>query len=106
MKGFGVRPLLATAPPSELKARAAPARETSLILSDSARPLFISSALIRFGVTVGSSWKPIAAAPAARGADIEVPPARMYWPSTTHSGHIAVNALPGARFETMWAPGA
>ena len=47
-----------------------------------------------------------AAAPETIGAAIEVPPARMYWPLTTQVGHSDANALPGARLETMRAPGA
>src|SRR3954454_15242964 len=99
------RPWLADEPSSPTM-RAALESETSLMPSESERLERWISALILFGVSVGSSWKPIAAAPATLGAGIEVPPARMYWPSTTQLGHIAVNALVGARFETMREPGA
>jgi hypothetical protein len=47
-----------------------------------------------------------ATVPETTGVAIDVPPARMYWPSTTQVGHIVVKALPGARLETMPAPGA
>src|SRR5918997_3456431 len=40
------------------------------------------------------------------GADIEVPPARMYWPSTTQVTQRLVKRLVGARLETILAPGA
>src|SRR5215210_2826332 len=105
MNVLGVRFWLAEEPSSPTIC-AALVSETSLMPSDSVRPERRSSALILFGVSDGSSWKPIAAAPATIGADIDVPPARMYWPSTTHVGHIAVNSLAGARFETMREPGA
>src|SRR5690348_6547189 len=105
MKLLGVRPWLAEEPSSPTM-RAALDSEISLMPSDSVRPERRSSALILFGVSVGSSWKPIAAAPATIGAAIEVPPARMYWPSTTQVGQRAVKALVGARLETIREPGA
>ena len=40
------------------------------------------------------------------GAAIEVPPARIIWPSTTQVGHIEAKALFGASVETMPEPGA
>ena len=57
---------------------------------------------------VQSGWRSSirAATPETTGAAIEVPPARMYWPSTTHVGQRLVKALSGASVETMWAPGA
>src|SRR3954447_17118002 len=105
MNAFGVRPWLAEEPSSPT-ILAALESETSLMPSDSERLERWMSALILFGVSVGSSWKPIAAAPATIGAAIEVPPARMYCPSTMQVGHSAVNALVGARLETMREPGA
>src|SRR3954447_16753121 len=105
MNAFGVRPWLAEEPSSPT-ILAALESETSLMPSDSERLERWISALILFGVSVGSSWKPIAAAPATIGAAIEVPPARMYWPSTTQFGHIELKSLFGARFETMPEPGA
>src|SRR3954454_20827329 len=105
MNVFGVRLWLAEEPSSPTM-RAALESETSLMPSDSDRLERWISALILFGVSVGASWNPIAAAPATMGAAIDVPPARMYWPSTTQVGHRAVNALVGARFETMREPGA
>jgi hypothetical protein len=57
---------------------------------------------VRFGLRSRTS----AATPETTGADIEVPPARMYSPDTTQSGQSDANALPGAMFETMCAPGA
>ena len=75
---------------------------SSSIESVSGRSESRSSALARFGVIVGSSWKPIAAAPATIGAAIEVPPARMYSPpSLTQSVQSCVYAEPGARLETI-----
>jgi hypothetical protein len=81
--------------------------ETSSRLDDwTLRPLAITAAFTWSGVRPGRSWSMSATAPATMGAAIDVPPARMYWPSTMQLGHIDANALFGARFETMWAPGA
>ncbi len=104
---FGSRPWLASRPPSETKRRAASTRLSSSIASVSGRSESRSSALARLGDIDGSSWKPSAAAPATTGAAIEVPPARMYSPPpVTHSSHSLVYSEPGARLETILAPGA
>jgi hypothetical protein len=59
-----------------------------------------------FGVRFGYFCSSRAAAPETIGAAIEVPPARIIWPSTMQVGQSVANALPGASVETMRAPGA
>lgn len=59
------------------------------------------------GVHAGWAWSSAATTPDTIGAAIDVPPARMYCPlPVMQAGQIAVNALPGARFETIFEPGA
>jgi hypothetical protein len=41
-----------------------------------------------FGVSCGKCCSSSATVPVIIGAAIEVPPARIIWPSTTHEGHI------------------
>jgi hypothetical protein len=73
----------------------------------SSRRLFTSAPLTWSGVQEGCSSSSVATTPATTGADIDVPPARMYWPSPdTQSGHIDAKSLSGARLETIRAPGA
>src|SRR3954447_24639909 len=65
-----------------------------------------SSVLTWSGVSRGRACSISATAPLTTGAAIDVPPALKYWPAITQAGHSVANALPGARTETMCAPGA
>src|SRR3954470_17315214 len=67
------------------------------------RPFARTAALTWLGVRLCRAWSMSATAPATIGAAIDVPPARMYCPSTMQLGHSDANSLLGERFETMWA---
>ena len=64
----------------------------------------MSMPLTWFGVSCGNHWSSSATVPEIIGAAIEVPPARIIWPSTMQLGHIAANRLFGASVETMPEP--
>ena len=101
---FGFRPWLASVGVCHSRA----STEVSLTLEELSilRPDAITAPFTWFGVYSGCSWSRSATAPETTGADIDVPPARMYCPPTTQLGHRDANWLFGARFETMCAPGA
>src|SRR3954464_14988377 len=103
---FGVRPWLAARLGAWLMALSAWAAGVSSTASGRARPEVMSRPLTWLGVRFGLSSSSSATVPETTGAAIEVPPARMYWPSTIQVGHMAVKALAGARFETIAEPGA
>ena len=100
---FGVSPWLAAvgACHSIVSMATSPGEALSIL-----RTAEVTTPLTWFGVYSGCIWSRSATAPETIGAAIEVPPARMYCPPTTQLGHIDANALPGARVETMCAPGA
>src|SRR3954451_13275849 len=101
---LGVRPGLAVAVVA--RALSATISRRSVRPPVSGRDVLVSAPLTWFGVHVGyfcSSW---ATTPETTGVDIEVPPAWKYAPSRMQAGQSLVKALPGARVEMMWAPGA